>query len=202
MQLPDERPRRMTHAEILRRAIGGDRTAEEILAERLLSVPRILASINARMGSPLSEHDLADLCQDTVVIVLRKLRRSTPIEELQGWIYRVCSFELMNAIRRKRRQPPLLREDAVTRDDDGLSYEPAPGWEFEDVDEGIRLLPAEEAIVVRLKFFGENTFDEIAGRLHRSQGTVKAQFYRGLMRLQAFLETRYPEAADARTPVR
>ena len=197
MEFSTDMRRRLSHAEILRLAIGGDRSAEEILAERLLAVPRILNAINARMGKPLSEHDVADLSQDTVVIVLRKLRQETPIEELEGWIYRVCSLEIMNALRRKRRQPQLLPDNVLPEPRTRLRDDPRQTWDFEDVDGGLRVLPADEAIVIRLKFFGDNTFNQIAARLEISQGTVKAQFYRGLMKLQSYLKTRYPEGGHA-----
>jgi DNA-directed RNA polymerase specialized sigma24 family protein len=108
----------------------------------------------------------------------------------------------MNAVRRKRRQPAFLLDDPSAPDEGKLGYEPPRRWEFEDVDGGIRILPADEAIVVRLKVFSERTFDQIAERLSRSQGTVKAQYYRGLMRLQAYLENRYPEGAHARSRAR
>ena len=48
-------------------------TVNERFSERMKCVPRILAALNAKMGRPLDEHDLADLSQDTVVLVLQKL---------------------------------------------------------------------------------------------------------------------------------
>ena len=188
-------------AETIRRALAGERRAEAVLAHHLLSVPRVLAAMNGRMGRPLSDHDLADVAQDTVVILLRKLREGAAIDAIQGWIYRACSFEFMNAVRRKRKRPRLSLEDL--RSDEAPTRRPEPrGWDFEDVSRGLEILDKDEAIVIELKFFGGSTFDEIAARLDISQGTIKTQYYRGLVKLHEFLRTRYgEEEARARTPV-
>ncbi len=179
---------------LLEAARRGDPRAREPLTERLRFVARVLAAMNARMGSPLNADDLADLSQDTVVILLRKLDDLTSPESLEGWIYRVCSLELMNCLRRQRRQPKPVGDalEAVVSAERAVE-QPMPG-RYEDIYLGLERIEVAEAFVIRMKFFEEKTFDEIAASSGLSLGTVKTRFYRGIVKLQAFLKNRYPEA--------
>ena len=74
------------------------------LVGRMECVPRFLASLNGRLGRPLGTHDLADLAQDTLVVIWEKLETFEGRATLESWTYRFCYLELMNSVRRKGRR--------------------------------------------------------------------------------------------------
>jgi len=174
-------------AELVRRALSGHRKAIVELVERMGCVPRILASRNARMGSPVRDHDLPDLVQDTLLVIWRKLPTFEGRSSLETWIYRICCLELMNFVRRKRRtgreqgrEEELLELGAPTT---SLSN----SQEYEDLYQAMERLPASELEIVRLKHFDDLTFESVGGRLGISENTAKTRYYRGLKRLNGFL---------------
>lgn len=184
---------------LLRTIVDGLSGVKSQLTDRLVSVPRILDAQNARLGRPLSEHDLADLTQDTLIVLLKKIDSVAAGPSLEGWIYRVCCFELMNGIRRKRKQPMLVG-DATRELAPREQPDPAcPAWEYEDLHQGLEKIDANEAAVIRMKYFDDLTFDQIAERLDVSQGTAKTRFYRGIVKLQALLSHRFPEVSRGRS---
>lgn len=173
---------------LVRAALSGQEDAIEELTTRLRCVTRMLSAQNARMGSPLDAHDLADLAQETLMILLKKLRLYAGRAGLERWIYRVCALELHNGVRRRRRRWRRTREVA---DGDQLVAGAGPD---RDLGEEIRLaleqLPPPEAEVIRLKHFEGLTFEEIGVRLATSPNSAKTRYYRGLGSLEELLGPR------------
>ena len=164
--------------------------------QRLACVPRILAFQNRRLGRPLGPEDLADVTQESLVVVWRKLDEFDPATRFESWVYRICFLELMNYVRKVQRRRRLLDEAK-----DHLAAEAhAPGTltmteseRFESVHVALGVLSEEEAVVVRLHHFEEQTFEEVGERLGIPMGTAKTRYYRGLEKLRAFLRNHEQE---------
>ena len=152
-------------------------------AERMKCVPRILAALNTKMGRPLDEHDLADLTQDTLLVVIKKLDQFAAHAPLESWVYRICALELMNEVRRKRRLQSRNRRITSERQP---TAEMATD-EFEHIHRALDRLGGHDADVVRLKHFEELTFEEIGDRLAISPNTAKTRYYRGISKLESYL---------------
>lgn len=158
-----------------------------------MCVARILRALNGRLGSPLDEHDLADLVQDTVIVILRKLGQYVDGWDLEGWVFQICRFELMNAVRRKRRHPVSnLEVNQVAERKPGAD----PVSSDADVVAGLALLETDEAAVLRLKYFEDLSFPEVAVRLGIPLGTVKTRHYRGISKLSQFIAGREDAAVS------
>lgn len=159
------------------------------LGERLRCVPRILAALNAKRGRPLDEHDLADVVQDTLLVVWRKLDLYDGRVGLEGYVFRICTYELMNGIRRRRRQLPAL-DLAECLEGDAAA---ADGWERwierEAIDRAIDRVGGVEAETMRLKHWEGLTFEEMAVRMGTSTASAKDRYYRGLIRLTEIMQS-------------
>ena len=169
---------------LVQRALQRDRNSVQELAARLRCVPRLLAVRNARLGGAFRPEELADLSQDVLLIVWRKLGEYRGFSALDGWLYRISRFAFMNALRRLRGRTDSLED---------LPQDPpqeSNPWDFEDVHRGLERIGDKEALVIRLKHFEELTFEEIATRLGTSPNTVKARYYRGLRALEPLLQGR------------
>ena len=100
---------------------------------------------------------------------------------LESWVFRFCEFELINAVRRKRRRPGIALDDVAAEEPRRSGVDNERVYQCLD-----RLLP-EEAAAVRLKHFAELTFEEIAARERAPLATVKSRYYRALEKLRFWL---------------
>lgn len=163
--------------------------ALEQFFRRMRCVAVILNGLNRRRGRPLNEHDIADLTQDALTVVWRKLEQYAGEGSIEFWVYRICYMEFMNGVRRHMRRPrpasdhPI--EPAAPEVDEGASDD-----ERRALHDGLRDLgrPGEE--IIRLKHFELLTFDQIGERLSISPNTAKTWYYRGLARLGTALRAR------------
>ena len=165
----------------------------ECFSKRLRCIPLCLRALNSRAGRPLDEHDLADVVQDTTMVVLRKLDVFDGRATLDGWLYRLCQLELYNAIRSKRRRPRPVEDETVELVLGGRQDPTRESRMASDIQSGLSTLEESERDVVRLKHFANLTFEVIGDRLGMSPNTAKTRYYRGLKKLQQFMEPRRKE---------
>ncbi len=190
-------PHRFDPAEdlaLIRAFQADDPMATAELEKRLEGIPRILAALNRRLGRPLDSEELADISQDTAVIVLRKLSDYGGGAPFAAWMYRVCGFELRNAIRRKQRKPMLMADgDVQVVDQEDEMGQLVRRELVLSVLEKIRDADAE---AVRLHHFDGLTFVETAERLGVSLNIVKGRYYRGIQQLHGLLRGAKPRAVE------
>ena len=168
-------------SELVKKSLIHDAQAQRELLERLRCIPRMLAAKNARMGQVLSESEIEDLAQETVLSVWRKRGDYRGQASLETWIYPFCYHNLMNRIRKVRRRPPAVGLDAA---------QAIPAPEVRDYRFVYRALvdlgPPDEEII-RLKHFEALSFPEIGRVLGISPNTAKSRYYRGVERLRSII---------------
>lgn len=176
---------------LARRVLELEVTTIREFEERMECVPRILSARNARMGHPVPPEELADLVQDTLVLIWRKLPEFEGRSSLETWIYRIFSLELMNAVRSWRRahrrlagDPERLLADQCSREQD-----PSSSLRYQDLYQGLARLAPEEERVLRLKHYEDLTFDEIGRREGMSTSRAKARYYAAMQRLRHYLRS-------------
>jgi len=163
--------------------------ADERLLDRLRCLARFLTAMNLRQGSVLDSHEIADLVQDTLVVVWRKLDRFHGPDGLEAWVLRIARFEFQNSLRRKYRraqhEAPIEAGAEVVAPGDV----PKATLDRSAVDQALEEINGDAARTVRLKHYGGLTFEEIAARMGCSPNTAKTRYYRALTRLAATLES-------------
>jgi RNA polymerase sigma-70 factor (ECF subfamily) len=174
----------------------GDFEAIELFVRRMACVPRILSALNHRLGSRLDEHDIADLGQDTVVLVWRKLANFTGSCTLESWAYGIARLEYMNALRRKMRAVRSVRELEVSDSEPKRSLPTGEGLAREELERWLGELEEEESVIVRKKHFEGKTFEELAEEIGISPNTAKTRYYRGIRSLQQKLGRMRREAKE------
>ena len=166
-------------------ALAGERGALDRLVLRLDCVPRILAAKNQRVGKPLEREELRDLAQDVLTLVWSKLPEYRGEAALESWVYPFCVLELLNASRRKevsrQRSRDLSPEQSVRAE------VPLGDEVFGRLYEGLAHLPEAQAACIRLRWFQECSFEDIARRLAIPVSTAKTNCYRGMERLRVLL---------------
>jgi RNA polymerase sigma-70 factor (ECF subfamily) len=174
---------------LVRGVLAGSESARVQFEECLQCVPRILAAHNARLGHPLRRDDLADVVQDVSLLILRKLPGYAGRAPLVGWIYRLCSLELMNAMRRRwRQQRRFANPTAAEEAEDPLADRESTAWiERDRLLRAIERVGGVESDLLVLKHFEDLTFVEIGRLLGLAPSTVKTRYYRGLDQLEQIL---------------
>ncbi len=165
---------------LVRGSLEGDGGAVGLLVDRLGCVPRILMSINKKMGHSLSEHDLADLSQDTLIVIWGKLGSFQGRGRLESWVYRFCFLEFMNRIRLKNRYSRVAGARLESVGDVAVAPEEIAALEYEHLEMSLAELGPPESIVIRLKHCEERTFADIGAVMNISPNSAKTCYYRGL----------------------
>jgi len=173
--------------ELVRGTLSGRPDAVAAFVERMRCVAGILAAQNARLGAPLQAEELADLVQDTLTVVWRKLEGYGGRAALETWVYRFCYLELMNAVRRKRRQPRPTEDGLEVISPDTPASEAPSKLDYEPLYRGLERLGPPESDIIRLKHFEQLTFEELGQQLGISPNTAKTQYYRGMSKLRELL---------------
>jgi RNA polymerase sigma-70 factor (ECF subfamily) len=189
-RLPDE-PDQGTAADhrliqaFLRREPGSD----QLIADRLQVVPRMLGSLCRRLGFPLPSQDLEDIAQDATMIALRKLDQIKPQVPLDAWLNRLCNFELSNALRRRRRQrSEPLPDDVADRTERALQQLERS----EVLLAGLEQLRPLDAAIVRLHQLEGLTLEATSRRLAITENAAKGRYYRAIEQLTEILRRHRP----------
>jgi RNA polymerase sigma-70 factor (ECF subfamily) len=190
----DERAtNRVEHAldlELARRVLANDDGAFAHFVDRMGVLPRILDVLNTRLGKPLNDHDLADLAQDTLIVVWSKLASFAGEATLETWVFGVARLELMNAVRKIRRRvlgaQPLDAERLTAP-----VHEIEARLDYGVLHQALAKLDPLEADVIRLKHFDDLTFETIGARRRISANTAKTRYYRGIRHLQDELRAHF-----------
>ena len=176
---------------LVRRALAGAADALRELAGYLSKVPAIVAVQRQSSFVPVLEQEVPDLVQDCLAVVWRKLPEFEGRASLTTWMFRVCSLEMKNGLRRVARRrrtgatvEPRDFELATTRDD------PAARASGLDVEAGLARLDSLHERVVRLHHYEEKTFDEIAAATGMKTSQVKTCYYRALQRMHDWFVSR------------
>jgi RNA polymerase sigma-70 factor (ECF subfamily) len=156
--------------------------------QRLRCVPAMVRARNLRSGSPLSRDELEDLTQDCLTVIWKKLGDFSGRAPLEGWVYRICVLEGMNAMRAKIRRPrtdsagiDLTVEDASERREQSL-------WAGEQIQLAFERLGPPASQLIYLRHMERRTFPELSRLLGTPLDRLKQRYYRGMKKLREILE--------------
>ncbi len=165
--------------------LQGDERARGELVERLRCVPRFLANLNAQYGSLFQEDDLADLVQQTMLVVLGKLPGFRGPGSLRAWAYGIAQREYLYARRTRLRR--ASRQRSLGEDiDPPQPVEEVAQDEYHAVW-ALGELEPEEREVLSLRLFDELEYAEIGRRFGMPENTAKTRFHRALQHLRELI---------------
>jgi len=177
--------------DLIRQVLARKRPAIDRFVERMRCVPRFVIVLNRSLGLGLGEADLEDLVQASLTVVWRKLEQFEGRARLETWVHRIVRWELMNEIRRRRREPHAAEEPAVEPSvTTNSTYDPL---DYECLMNALNELPMDESEVIRLRHFEQLPFAAVARRLSIPIETAKTRYYRGLRNLARSLGPRFDE---------
>jgi len=127
-----------------------------------------------------------DASQETWIKVYRGLRKLRDSGRLRPWLYRIARNEVLQAFRRRSREPePASDLDDVPADEPDEPYRPE---EAEAVNRALARLPVIQREVLVLYFLHEMSYEEIAEAVDCGIGTVRSRLHYGKKALRRELE--------------
>jgi RNA polymerase sigma-70 factor (ECF subfamily) len=168
-------PHNISDSELVQRAKSGDKLAVSQIYERY--APAIYRYIYFRVG----EHQLAeDLQADVFLRMLEGIHRyedrGWPIS---AWLYRIAHDRTVDTMRRRRTRQhvPLESWGGAC---DGPEECVDMRLDYEEVKRLMLDLTDEQRQVLYMRFLADMSIQEVATRLGRTEGSVKALQHRGL----------------------
>ncbi|WP_432289207.1 sigma-70 family RNA polymerase sigma factor (plasmid) [Aminobacter sp. BA135] len=167
-------------------AVGARRDIEAY--ERLFRhfAPRVKAYM-AKTGGKGQQAE--ELMQETMIAVWNKAERYDPAKGAAStWIFTIARNLRIDAFRRERRpefdpEDPAFVPDDVAPADAELDMRETS----EQLHQAIAALPAEQASLLKLSFFEDQSHSAIAQRLNLPLGTVKSRMRLAFDKLRAAL---------------
>jgi RNA polymerase sigma-70 factor (ECF subfamily) len=144
-----------------------------------------------------SSSDAMDLMQEVFLGVYGNLHRFRGDAKFSSWIFRIAHNKAIDMQRRKRLMPFVSN----STDQDGDMLDSFPGHSSLEAEEVfsehqknkailslLSELPMNQRLIVELKIFQSQTFEEIASIQEVSVNTVKTRFYSSLKKLKTISE--------------
>ncbi|HEX6250277.1 MAG TPA: sigma-70 family RNA polymerase sigma factor [Gemmatimonadaceae bacterium] len=166
-----------------------ERPLSALAAFAQLGDRQALEELLRRLQHPLSEHirgivrdddSAADVLQDSLIIICRRLGTLREPEWVRAWAYRVATREAVRAAKRLRRYrgDPLddVSEMAEVPTDDSQTDEEL----LAELPARLAALPLGAQVVLRLHYLQSLTQQEVAEALAIPLGTVKSRLAYGL----------------------
>ncbi|WP_298751552.1 RNA polymerase sigma factor [uncultured Serinicoccus sp.] len=152
-------------------AAGGSTLATELLVEQLDTSGLVRRFVRSSLLDPTA---VDDVCQDTLISVASSIRSFRGGARVSTWVHSIVRRRVVDHLRRQRATAPLPPEEEgpAQRMSSMLATR-------ETVRAALTSLPELYREPVALRDVEGLTYAEIADRLDRNLGTVKAQIARG-----------------------
>jgi len=175
-----------TEADLIRRCLGGDRSAFDSLVQRCY---RGIYNMLYQMTG--SAEDASDLTQETFVRAYSRLDSFQLGRPFAAWVRRIATNICIDE-QRKRKRPTVSLEQVA---ESGLepadaSPETSPAGRLEASEQSLRVmravrrLPEKQRVVVVLRHIEGMTLEEISRALRMPLGTVKVNLFRARQRVR------------------
>lgn len=155
-------------------------------------LPRVYAFCRRYCDSREEAEDLTALTfERALAAITRYHQRDVPFSR---WLLRIAANAIIDRSRRKGRAREVRESVELLRDDGHLE-----AWEEAYWLRGhVEALPNDQREVVRLRFYEDQRFQDVAARMGRSEGAVKQLLRRALRTLHARMKEGEEEGDDAR----
>ncbi len=139
-----------------------------------------------------------DLCQEVFIKVYNGLKKFEQQSAFSSWLYRIATNCALDALEKKKRQPaPFARSKAVqtpSEEMDQLLHQPSEAADPEEsalrtelrecINKVLRKLDREQARLLLLRDFDDQSYDEIARLLNIGLSAVKMRIHRARLAFQ------------------
>ncbi|KXX68243.1 MULTISPECIES: RNA polymerase sigma factor [Flammeovirga] len=133
--------------------------------------------------------DAEDLTIEAFAKAFKNLSKFKKDYTFSTWLFRIASNNAIDFIRKKKLETYSIDAEVTNKDGDTMSMniqdsgltpqeEAIKAQKIQIVREFVSLLPPKYQRLVKLRYFEEKSYDEIAEELEAPLGTIKAQLHR------------------------
>ena len=126
-----------------------------------------------------NDADAGDIVQNGAYKAIKNSCSLNSIEYAATWLYRIMLNEIFSFCKQRKHESL----DEVTSE-----LQTEDNFENLDLKHALELLPEEEQILLKLKFFEEMKLEDIATLMDENVNTVKSRIYRSLKKLKLQLK--------------
>ena len=176
-------------AQLVARILAGDQTQYRLLVERHQRA--VFNAAYRLLGNP---DEAADITQDAFLRAYNALNSFQRDKPLAPWL---CQIAINLSLNRLKRQKPVVslndeRENKPALEIADMSSEPQATLlqveQQQRLRQAILLLPPEQRVVIEMRHFQEQSYQEIADTLEISLTNVKSRIFRARKSLRKILE--------------
>lgn len=173
----------------IEQAAQGDAASFGVLVERYQEVAFRAAYLVLRDAAAAE-----DAAQDAFVRVYRQLHTFRIGEPFRPWLLRIVTNVALNEVRARNRRSGLLGRIGMFSERSTAAPHDAVAAEDEATAllHAIAELPADDRVVLHLRYYMELPEREIAAAIGKPSGTVKSRLHRAGRRLRDVIELKYP----------
>jgi len=132
--------------------------------------------------------DAEDVVQDVLVQAYRDRQKHRGVDNAAPFLFRMVANRCVDVLRRRQRRMRPLDEAAseVAASDTGTAIQSLEA--ARRAEEFLAKLPSKQADVIRLRFYGDLSFEAVAQATGCSVPTVKSRFRYGIQKLRKALK--------------
>ncbi len=178
--------------DVVQEVLSGRTEAFETIVRRYQN---LVASVAYRLA--VRRDDIEDVVSDVFIKIYRNLDSYRPEFRLSTWIHKVATNQVLDHLRRQRRELRDPEMPRVLKDPAPLASERLAARErAERVREALGELPGKYRAALVLMHVEGKGIEEIARILSLPAGTVKTRLARGRIRLAEILRRRCPDLME------
>ena len=179
------RPTRTDDRDLVRRIRDGDAEALRAIVERYQD--RIFSLI---YGIVRDRHEVEDVAQEVFLKVYTRIQAFDERSKFYTWLYRVAANAAKDHVKKRSRRPAvaLKEDDVIPSTGDNPVGHAAAAETRRLVREAIAALPLRYREVLTLRELDGLSYNEIAGVLKISIGTVESRLHRARAKLKRRME--------------
>lgn len=126
-----------------------------------------------------NDTDAEDIVQNGAYKAIKNSCSLNNIKYTATWIYRIMLNEIFSFCKQQKYESlDEITSEILTEDN----------YENLDLKHALELLPEEEQILLKLKFFDEMKLEDIAALMNENVNTIKSRIYRSLKKLKIQLK--------------
>lgn len=154
---------------------SGDSIAFERLSGYVRHISYTYFQSKLRKGKIVNEEDIEDLSNNVYLSFAEQYHK---VENLEFWLRRVLYLNYINFYKKSHTYKTFELEEANYVEDTG--YDPGSQLDAQIIVSILDTLSVDKQQVLKLRFWEDLKFSEIAERLGKSEDAVKKMFYRTL----------------------
>src|SRR5437016_6116702 len=191
-------------AELIERCRGGDADAWDALFDKYYPVA---ARFVFQLSAAFSHEDTEEICQETFLSVVRNLESFQGKSSFQTWLLRIAANKAMDyrqkihAAKRGGNAPHLSlsapansneRVPELASDNPGPDVLLGKAETFHLLRESLDQIEDRCREIIELRYYGDLSYEEIAGELHLNPKTVSSRLSKCLDRLGTIARKIFP----------